>query len=203
MERRLLDALGFQCTVPTSRVFVRRFVQAAAPDFRDSRCRPPTRSSGRNGLSAQGVAQGMLGRGTVHTWLPAGSWHIFVALLSWGAWQLCKGTCEIDRVSVALQPARQTAPGSSMAAQPREGQQASLWARLSHAPSTTQLMAVPRSRGVSCRPIQAGMRLALTCHTTHSGADTVLPCWRLGRAARGRRLQPGLITCWAMSETPK
>ena len=39
MERRLLDALGFQCTVPTSRVFVRRFVQAAAPDFRDIRYR--------------------------------------------------------------------------------------------------------------------------------------------------------------------
>ena len=40
MERRLLDALGFQCTVPTSRVFVRRFVQAAAPDFRDIRYTP-------------------------------------------------------------------------------------------------------------------------------------------------------------------
>ena len=38
MERRLLSALGFQCTVPTSRVFVRRFVQAAAPDFGDVRC---------------------------------------------------------------------------------------------------------------------------------------------------------------------
>ena len=45
MERRLLDALGFQCTVPTSRVFVRRFVQAAAPDFRDSRCGAPACSS--------------------------------------------------------------------------------------------------------------------------------------------------------------
>ena len=52
MERRLLDALGFQCTVPTSRVFVRRFVQAAAPDFRDSRCGAPACSS-HSGLLAR------------------------------------------------------------------------------------------------------------------------------------------------------
>ena len=38
MERRLLGALNFQCTVPTSCVFARRFVQAAAAGCDDPRC---------------------------------------------------------------------------------------------------------------------------------------------------------------------
>ena len=37
MEKQLLNALGFQCTVPTARVFARRFVQAAATKFGDPR----------------------------------------------------------------------------------------------------------------------------------------------------------------------
>ena len=38
MESNILDTLGFECTTPTIKLFLRRFCQAAEGDVPDDRC---------------------------------------------------------------------------------------------------------------------------------------------------------------------